>query len=72
VLSTIGQARAAEAEEGQDTLEEGAEDHLQMRLPVLCSLFRGRQEEAEAVHPVAPLRLVRLVRQQAEAVLRPP
>jgi hypothetical protein len=75
MFSTIGQVRAAEAEEGQDTLEEGAEDRLQMRVPVLCRLVRGRQGAEAAVHRLAaevPLRLVRLVQHQTEAVLRQP
>jgi hypothetical protein len=73
VLSTNVQVRAEE--EGQDILEEGAEDRLQMRVPVLCRLFRGRQGEAEEVHRLAAevqLCLVRLVRQVAEAILRLP
>jgi hypothetical protein len=75
MLSTIGQVRAAEAEEGQDTLEEGPEDRLQLRVPVLCPLFRGRQEGEAVVHRVGAEALlcpVRLVRREAEAVLRQP
>ena len=75
MLSTIGQVRAAEAEEGQDTLQEEAEDRRQMRVRVLCRLFRGRPGVEAAVHRVAAEALlcpVRLVRREAEAVLRQP
>jgi hypothetical protein len=74
MFSTIGQVRAAEAEEGQDTLQEEAEDRRQTRVPVLCPLFRGRWEVA-VVHRArveALLCRVRLVRREAEAVLRQP
>jgi hypothetical protein len=75
MLSTIGQVRAAEAEEGQGTLEEGAEDRLQTRVPVLCRLFRGRQGVEVVVRRVGAEALlcpVRLVRRDEEAVLRQP
>jgi hypothetical protein len=75
MLSTIGQVRAAEAEEGQDTLEEGAEDRLQLRVPVLGRLFHGRPEAVAVVHRVgaeAPQSLVRLVRRETGAVLQQP
>ena len=74
MLSTIGQVRAAEAEEGQDILLEGVEGRLQLRGLVLCRLFRGRQGAKAGGHRVAaevPLCLVSLVR-QAKAVLRQP
>src|SRR5579863_9649351 len=72
MLSTIGQVRVAEAEEEQDTLEE-AEDRLQTQVPVLGPLFRGPREAEAVVHRVraeALQCLVRLVRREAEAVLR--
>jgi len=74
MLSTIGQVRAAEAEEGQDTLEEGAEDRLQLRVPVLGRLFHGRPEAVAVVHRVGAEALrcpARADRREAEAVLRP-
>jgi hypothetical protein len=75
-FSAIGQVRAAEAAEGQGTLEEGAEARLQTRVPVLCRLFRGRQEVEAVVRRVGaeallcPVRLVR--REEEAAVLRQP
>jgi len=75
-LSTIGQVRAAEAEVGRDIPgEEGAEDRLQLRVPVLGPPFRDRQEAEAVVHRVGaevPLYPVRLIRREAEAVLRQP
>jgi hypothetical protein len=72
MFSTIGQVRAAEAE--QDTLQEEAEDRLQTRVPVLCPLFLGRREAEAVVHRAreVPLFPVRLVRREAEAVLPQP
>ena len=72
MFSTIRQVLAAEAEEGQDTLQEAAEDRRQMRVRALCPLVRGRREVG-VVHRArveALLCRVRLVRR--EAVLRQP
>ncbi len=74
MFSTIGPVLAAEAEEGQDTLLEEAEARLQTRVRVLCALFRGRPEVA-VVHRARAEPLlcpVRVVRREAEAVLRQP
>lgn len=70
----IGRVRAGAAAEWQGNLQEEAEDRLQLRVPVLCRLFRGHKGAEAVVHRLAakvPLCLVRLVRQQTEAVLRP-
>ena len=56
-------------------LEEGAEDRLQLRVPVLGRLFHGRPEAVAVVHRVgaeAPQSLVRLVRRETGAVLQQP
>ena len=65
MFSAIGQVLAAEAEEGQDTLREEAEDLRQVRVPLLYRLFRGRREVAvvRRARVVALRGRVRLVRQ---------
>ena len=73
MFSTIG--HVPEAEEGQDTLQEEAADRRPTRVPVLYPLFRGRREAEAVAHRAkveALLCRVRLVRREAEAVLRQP
>ena len=74
MFSTIGQVRAAEAEEVPGTLQAEA-DRLQMLVRVLCPLFHGHPAVEAAVHRVPEgvlLCRVRPVRGEAEAVLRQP
>ena len=75
MFSTIGQVRAAEAEEVPGNPEEVAEDRRQMLVRVLCPLFHGHPAVEAVVHRVAEAVLqcrVRPVRREAEAVLRQP
>jgi hypothetical protein len=72
MFSTTGQVLAEEAE-GQDTLQEEGPERRPMRVRVLCP-FRGRRE-VRGVHRARAKALqcqVRLVRLEAEAVLRQP
>ena len=73
MFSTIGQVLAAEAEEGQDTLQEEPEDRRQLRARALCPLFHGQPAVEAAGHRVAEAVLlcpVRLVRREAALHLR--
>ena len=75
MFSTIGQVRAAEAEEVPGNPEEVAEDRRQMLVRVFCPLFHGHPAVEVAVHRVPEgvlLCQVRPVRREAEAVLRQP